>query len=64
MKDASQEITVDFSKFLKKIHEVEALKNKPPVQQQDPNAMTPQQEYVRRYDERAANRIYIGRRVR
>jgi hypothetical protein len=63
MKDPNEEIVVDFSRFLKKIHEVEAMKNKQPqFNQPDPNALTPQQEYIRAYDERAVNRIYFGKK--
>lgn len=60
----NDEIVLDFSRFLKKIHEVEAQKNTVQIQQPDPNALTPQQLYVRRYDERVANRIYVGRRTK
>lgn len=62
MKDYDENYEVDFTKFLKKIHEIEAQKAQVVFQVQDPNEETPQRKYIKRYDERAVNRIYIGRR--
>ena len=64
--DDPNNIVVDFSKYLKKIIELEEAKGTTVL----PTNLTDQDStavrYVKRYDERAVNRIYIngGRRVR
>ena len=60
-------VVFHFDKFMKKILETEEQKTKvyvpkAPLNPIHQTAETPQREYVRRYDERAVNRIVIGRK--
>lgn len=60
-------ITLDFNRFMKKIIENEEQKSKVFIPREELNPIhkreeTPQREYVRRYGERAINRIIIGKK--
>lgn len=47
---------LDFTRFMKKIHEIENNK-KVVFKNPDENELTPQQQYIRKYNERANNCI-------
>jgi len=58
-----EEYEVDFSKFMKKIQEVEQVKNQTELPKPTNNPLeTPQRKYMEKYSERAINRIYINKK--
>lgn len=62
MKDYDENFTVDFTKFMQKIQEVEAQKAQLVLPKPEMDAETPQRLYAKRYQERSANCIYVRRR--
>lgn len=55
------DIPLDFSRFMKKIHEIEDAKAILPPISDLKEEETAGKRYIRRYDDRAVNRIYYNR---